>query len=82
MERYEVPVDARLADLVERAARGDEVVIVRDGREIATLKPTDPEPADPAPLDLQALMDLRAKLPLWKDDPAALIREMRDSDRF
>ena len=48
---HEVPaaeVEARLAELLRRAERGEEIAITRDGRAVARLSPAHPD--DPAPL--------------------------------
>ena len=48
---HEVPaaeVEARLAELLRRAERGEEIAITREGRTVARLSPA--RPADPEPL--------------------------------
>lgn len=83
MERYEVPQDraANLADLVERVERGDEVVIVREGKvvaEITRAQTAPPKSAKPRPLDLDALERLRKRIKLTPANGAAIVRELRD----
>ena len=80
MDRYEVPIDDHLAPLVEAAERGEEVVIVRDGREIARLAAVAQGPAGKL-IDIGALERMQESiraLDMPPGDAAKLIREMRD----
>lgn len=83
MDRYEVPQDraANLADLVERAERGEEVVITREGKVVAEITPAKPSrsrAARPQPFDMDALNRLRARIKLTPANGPAIVREMRD----
>ena len=89
MERYDVSEGARLAEMVEAATHGGEVVITDGGADVARLIPafvrpiTPPDCADPAS-DFDALEQARAALPSpVKDlDWTGELRAMRDEDRF
>jgi prevent-host-death family protein len=59
----------RGGDIVDRAERGEEVVITRDGRPVAELRP-----APRQPLSAQVLIDRRRNLPSM--DPDALRRDL------
>lgn len=81
MERYEVEEDARLAELVERAARGDEVVIVRGGRPVAKLA-AEPGVEDRRRLRRETIADFAKLAAARGGDPidgAALVRAARDA---
>jgi antitoxin (DNA-binding transcriptional repressor) of toxin-antitoxin stability system len=79
MERVEIGGDERLGALVDAVARGEEVVFARDGEPVAELRAVTERPR--GSLDWDALMELReAFKPLRTDDPAGLIRAMRDDE--
>ena len=69
----------RLSELVERAARGEEIVITRRGEEVARLMP--PRPADPVAQG----RSLAARIRKSREGPvlgsASSIREMIDEGR-
>jgi prevent-host-death family protein len=70
---------ARLSELVDLAEAGETIEILRRGKPVARLTPTE-EPKKP--VDIEALRALTSKVS-WQDQPAAeFIREMRDSDRY
>lgn len=75
MERLEIPIEALRDAWVDAIERGDEVVLVRDGRVVAEVKPR------AKAVDIEAI---RARVPksLQVEDAAALIRAMRDEERF
>lgn len=78
MERYEFPVRGETQLWVEAAERGDEVVLTRDGKAVATIQAA--HPAEAGSLDPLALDRLRTSLQeLRMSDGAALIRELRDA---
>lgn len=89
MERIDISDDRSIADLVEAMERSGELLIVRDGVEVAEVRvPIPPENADVSPssppaksktIDLAALEALRAAFPLRIENPTALIRELRDA---
>ena len=66
---------ARLSELLDRVAAGEEILITRDGRPAARIAAVAP-PKQPVP-DLSAL---RAKMPPWPKPSHLLIREMRDEE--
>lgn len=71
-----VEAKARLSELLDKVAAGEEVVITRHGRPTARLAAVSP-PKQPVP-DLSAV---RAKMPRWRKPSHVLIREMRDEER-
>ena len=66
---------AHLSDLLDRAEKGEEVVITRRGQPVAQLAPV--KAAKPA-IDFARLRALRASMPSAKTTAARLIRKMRD----
>ena len=81
MDRYEVPIDERLAPLVEAAERGEEVVIMKDGREVARIAKAEPAARPPGDLDIEALARMQERigaLEVLPFDATAAVREMRD----
>lgn len=70
---------AHLSALVDRAAAGESVDILRRGKPAARLVP----PATPKrPIDGTALAALTAKLPRQRKGAAKSVRALRDSDRY
>jgi len=70
---------ARLSELVARAEAGDPVRITRRGRPVAQLTAV----ADARkPVDVAALRRLTEALPRQPETAAALVRRMRDEDRY
>jgi len=70
----------RLPELIDRALKGEDVVITRHGRPVAELKPI-PEPARPvsaADLDWLAARCVGRKLP--DEDAGTFVSRMRDED--
>lgn len=89
MDRYEVPIDAHLAPLVEAAERGEEVVIVRDGRAVASVRSeaagaavtgvSKPKVIDDAFIArITEMQEYVRSLGIPPCDAAKLVREMRD----
>ncbi|MES2442559.1 MAG: type II toxin-antitoxin system prevent-host-death family antitoxin [Pseudomonadota bacterium] len=81
MERHEIVPDERIAPLIDAIERGDEVVFMRGGKEVAKLTPARPEARRGKPMtseDLQRMREIRESLPGPPIDAAALVREMRD----
>jgi len=69
---------AQLSELISRAENGEEVVITRHGRPVASLVPTTPLKQ---PVPLERLAALRKSLPPWEGrDSAKLLRELRDEE--
>lgn len=70
----------RLPELIDRALKGEEVVITRHGNPVVALKPVRP-PARPVSKEgLDWLRARRAKLNNPKEDAATLVRKMRDEE--
>jgi len=68
----------RLSQLIDRALKGEDVVITRHGRAVVELKPISPA-AEPITPDAIAWLDQRRvgrRVP--RDDAATLVRRMRD----
>jgi antitoxin (DNA-binding transcriptional repressor) of toxin-antitoxin stability system len=70
---------AHLSRLLDRVEVGEEVIITRRGRPVAHIRQAVP-PKKPLPLD--KLAAFRARTPGWRKDSAALVREMRDDERY
>lgn len=72
----------QLPQLIERALKGEAIVITRRGQPVVELKPLRPAPA-PRPIteaDIEWLKARRALLPPSKVDAGTLISEMRDEE--
>ena len=70
---------AHLSELVDRVQAGDSIDITRRGKPVARLTPV----ARPRKrIDASLLRSLTAAMPRQTEDAAALVRSMRDSDRF
>lgn len=70
---------AHLSELVDRVEAGDSIDITRRGKPVARLTAANPPRK---PIDLAALQALTESLPASADDAAALVRLMRDGDRY
>jgi prevent-host-death family protein len=68
---------ARLSELLNAVASGEEVVITRHGRPVARVLPA--TPARQA-LPLQHLARLRRQVPAWQGSSAGSLRELRDAE--
>lgn len=68
---------AKLSALIERAERGEDIVITRHGRPVARLTAM---ASEQKPINLQALKAFRSTLPLRTAASADLLRDMRDED--
>ncbi|MGL4964551.1 MAG: type II toxin-antitoxin system Phd/YefM family antitoxin [Inquilinus sp.] len=70
---------AHLSELVDRVEAGDSIDITRRGKPVARLTAV----ARPRKrVDLAALEALAATMPAQAQDAAALVRSMRDGDRY
>jgi prevent-host-death family protein len=70
----------RLPELIDRALKGEGVVITRHGRPVVELKPI-PEPARPvSAADLDWLAARRVKVRGMKKNAADLVTAMRDEE--
>lgn len=78
MERLEIPVSGEAERWVEAAERGDEVVLTRDGKTVATLRATTAALTD-SPGVRALLMARQALAPLRAADAGQIVREQRDA---
>jgi prevent-host-death family protein len=70
----------RLPELIDRALKGEDVVITRHGRPVAELKPI-PEPARPvSAADLDWLAARRVRVRGKKKNAGELVSAMRDEE--
>jgi prevent-host-death family protein len=72
-----VEAKAHLSELLDKVEAGEGVVITRHGRPVAQLSSV-VRPKQP----LRSLAAFRAKMPRLRKSSAALIREMRDDERY
>lgn len=78
--------EGRLAELIDRALAGEEVVITRDGAEVAEIKPmpeplkTKPKPAPMTEETLDWLRERRAGRKISQIDAGTLLSQMRDEE--
>jgi prevent-host-death family protein len=70
---------ARLSELVERAAAGDTVCIVRRGKPVAQLTAIG---SPRRPVDLKALRALTKAMPRQDEPARKFMRRMRDEARY
>lgn len=71
-----VEAKAKLSELLDRVASGEEIVITRHGRPVAQLSGV-ARPKEP----VRALAEFRAKMPRLRKPSATLLRETRDQER-
>jgi antitoxin (DNA-binding transcriptional repressor) of toxin-antitoxin stability system len=70
---------AHLSELLDKVEAGEEVVITRHGKPVAHIRAAVPPKM---PLPLEKLAAFRAGRSPWRKDSAALLREMRDDERY
>ena len=70
---------AHLSELVERAATGESVCIMRRGKPVARLTAAETQRKR---VDVKALRDLTASMPMQKETAGEFVRRMRDEDRY
>ena len=70
---------ARLSELVDLAEAGETIEIVRRGKPVARLTPTE---APKKKVDVDALRALARRIRPQSVPASKFIREMRDSDRY
>jgi prevent-host-death family protein len=70
---------ARLSELVERAAQGEEICITRRGKPVARLVPDRPPRK---PVDVAALRALTEKMTYQEESAGDFVRRMRDDYRY
>ncbi|HEX3535136.1 MAG TPA: type II toxin-antitoxin system prevent-host-death family antitoxin [Stellaceae bacterium] len=70
---------ARLSELVERAAQGEEICITRRGKPVARLVP---ERRLRKPIDVAKLRALTEKMTYQEESAGDFVRRMRDDYRY
>ncbi len=70
---------ARLSELVSQAEAGETICIARRGKPVAMIAPAR---HTRKPIDFDALRALTDTLPRQPESAGALVRSMRDGDRF
>lgn len=70
---------ARLSELTELAAIGEEVVITKRGKPVVRLSRLD---APRRPVDRQALRELTARMPPQPEASEVFMRRMREDSRY
>jgi len=70
----------QLSKLINRALKGEGIVITRRGQPVIEFKPVRPPPRPITEADIEWLRKMRAQLPSCKTDAATLIRQMRDEE--
>ena len=68
----------RLPELIDRALKGEDVVITRDGRPVAELRPIPTTARPVTAADLDWLAERRIKVRQPAEDAGTLVRRMRD----
>ena len=74
---------SQLSKLIDRALKGEGVVITRRGKPVVELKPIPsaaPKPKRVTEADLEWLRERRARLPPSKVDAGTVISQMRDEE--
>jgi len=72
---------AQLSDLVARAEKGEEIIILRRGKSVARLSAADSLQEKPG-IDIKALRSLTETMPFQEQGAGEFIRAMRDDDRY
>jgi prevent-host-death family protein len=70
----------RLSELIDRALKGEEVIITRHGTEVAELRPVRPAPRPLTAADLDWLAARRKGRARAAVDAGALLSQMRDEE--
>ncbi len=70
---------ARLSELIERAHKGEEIVIERHGKPVARLSPEAPAKR---PMDIEAMKQFLATMPESQTPAGETVRQMRDDARY
>jgi prevent-host-death family protein len=68
----------QLSALIDRALKGEDVVITRHGHPVVELKPVSPPPRPVTKADLDWLAEHRVGRLSKTEDAATLVRKMRD----
>jgi len=69
-----------LSDLIERALKGEDVVITRHGTPVVELRPVQPAPRPMTREDVEWVLARRVRLRKPGLDAVALVSQMRDED--
>jgi prevent-host-death family protein len=70
----------QLSNLIDRAMRGEEVVITRHGHPVVELKAVAAQGRAMTAADVDRLQARRVKLKAPDDDPRSIVERMRDED--
>ena len=73
-----VEAEKQLSKLIDRALRGEGIVITRRGQPVVELKPMRPVPRPIAEADIEWLAARRVGRTMPKTDAGTLVSEMRD----
>ena len=70
----------QLSKLIDRALKGEGVVITRRGQPVVELKPVRPPPRPVTKADVEWLRRMRSQLPYCETDAGTFISQMRDEE--
>jgi prevent-host-death family protein len=70
----------QLSKLIERALKGEHIVVTRRGQPVVELKPMHPAPRPVTEADIEWLRARRVGRRMPKTDAATLVRQMRDEE--
>ena len=70
----------QLSRLIDRALKGEAVIITRRGQPVVELKPVRPPPRRVTEADLEWLRARRAQLPWSSIDAGTFVSQMRDEE--
>lgn len=70
----------QLSKLIDRALKGEDVVITRRGQPVVELKPVQPAPRPVTKADIEWLRRMRAQLPYCDTDAGTFVSQMRDEE--
>ncbi len=70
----------KLSELIDRALRGEGIVITRHGQPVVELRAVTKQPSPMTQADLDRLREHRAKLPRNSVDAGTFISNMRDEE--
>jgi prevent-host-death family protein len=74
-----VEAKTQLSKLIDKAERGETIIITRHGRPVANLTATT---RPKQPIDFKALEAFRARMPKRRGSSAVAIRNMRDDEPY
>jgi prevent-host-death family protein len=70
----------QLSNLIDRALKGEGVIITRRGQPVVELRPVRPAPRPVTEADIEWLRQMRAKLPYCDIDAGTFVSQMRDEE--